>query len=120
MTLNQRQARLWSSVKKTHLDSFWESLGSIKELTLGMEPTSRPHVSQNNWETNPMNRPVALRAFFIFTIIAAFAAMTGLASNVEIAEVLFLIGGSLSALMLFFAMSASAPAPVPVRVRRRR
>jgi len=67
-----------------------------------------------------MNRPVALRAFFIFTILTAFAAITGLASQVQIAEVLFLIGGSLSALMLFFAVSSSAPAPVPVRVRRRR
>jgi hypothetical protein len=85
-----------------------------------MEPTSHHHVSQNNWETDPMNRPVALRAFFIFTILTAFAAITGIASQVQIAEVLFLIGGSLSALMLFFAVSASAPAPVPVRVRRRR
>jgi hypothetical protein len=69
-----------------------------------------------------MNKAIALRAFSIFTILTAFAAVTGLASQVEIAEVLFLIGGSLSALMLFFALSASsqAPALVPVRVRRRR
>ena len=87
-----------------------------------MEPTSRHHVSQNTWETDSMNKAIALRAFFIFTILTAFAAVTGLASQVEIAEVLFLIGGSLSALMLSFALSVSsrAPALVPVRVRRRR
>jgi hypothetical protein len=67
-----------------------------------------------------MNRSVALRAFAIFTILAAFAAITGLASQVEVAEVLFLIGGSLSVLMLFLAASASGPAPVPVRIRQRR
>jgi hypothetical protein len=65
-----------------------------------------------------MNRTVALRAFFIFTILTSFAAATGIAAQVEIAEVLFLIGGSLSVLMLFFALSA--PAPVPVRVRSHR
>jgi hypothetical protein len=67
-----------------------------------------------------MNRTVALRAFFIFTILTTFAAVTGMASQVEIAEVLFLIGGSLSALMLFYAVSAPTPAPIPVRVRSRR
>jgi amino acid permease len=85
-----------------------------------MEPTLNRHVSQNTWETDPMNRTVALRAFFIFTLLTSFAAVTGFAAQVEIAEVLFLIGGSLSALMLFFVASASAPAPVPVRVRSRR
>jgi len=85
-----------------------------------MEPTLHRHVSQKTWETDPMNRPVALRAFFIFTILTIFAAVTGMVSQVEFAEVLFLIGGSLSLLMLFFAMSSAAPAPVPVKVRRRR
>jgi hypothetical protein len=85
-----------------------------------MEPTLRRHVSQNTWETDPMNRTVALRAFFIFTFLTSFAAVTGWASQVEIAEVLFLIGGSLSALMLLYAISTPAPAPIPIRVRPRR
>ena len=85
-----------------------------------MEPTSRRHVSQNTWETDPMNRPVALRASFIFTILASLAAITGVASHVEIAEVLFLIGGSLSLLMLFLAMTTPARAPVAVRIQRHR
>ena len=67
-----------------------------------------------------MNRPVALRASFIFTILASLAAITGVASQVEIAEVLFLIGGSLSLLMLFFAMTAPTRAPIAVRIHRRR
>jgi hypothetical protein len=85
-----------------------------------MEPTLRQHVSQNTWETDPMNRPVALRAFIMFAILTSLAAVTGLASQAEIAEILFLIGGSLSILMLFFALSAPAPTPVPVRIRKRR
>jgi hypothetical protein len=85
-----------------------------------MEPTLHRHVSHNTWETDPMNRTVALRAFLIFTILTFLAAVTGIAAQVEIAEVLFLIGGSLAALMLFFATSAPAPAPIPVRVRSRR
>lgn len=67
-----------------------------------------------------MNRPVALRASFIFTILASLAAITGVASHVEIAEVLFLIGGSLSLLMLFLAMTTPARAPVAVRIQRHR
>jgi hypothetical protein len=67
-----------------------------------------------------MTRSMALRAFCIFAFVTALAAITGWASQVEIAEVLFLIAGSLSALMLFFAL-ATAPSHrlVPVRVRRR-
>jgi hypothetical protein len=67
-----------------------------------------------------MNRPVALRALFIFAVVTAFAAITGIASQVEIAEVLFLIGGSLSAVMMFFVLMTPSQSPVPVRVRRRR
>jgi hypothetical protein len=67
-----------------------------------------------------MTRSIALRAFVIFVVLSAFTAITGYASQVEIAEVVFLIGGSLAAVMLFFAFMAPAPAPVPVRVRRRR
>jgi len=67
-----------------------------------------------------MNRAVALRAFFIFIALTMLAAVTGVASQAEIAEVLFLIGGSLSAVLLFFAMTVETPDPVPVRIRRRR
>ncbi|MBJ6126295.1 hypothetical protein [Microvirga splendida] len=67
-----------------------------------------------------MNRSVALRSLFIFAVLTVFAAITGAASQVEIAEVLFLIGGSLSAVMLLFVLATPSPSPVPVRVRRRR
>ncbi len=67
-----------------------------------------------------MDRSIALRAFCIFMIVTILAVVTGLASHVEIAEVLFLIGGLLSAVMLFFALATPAHSPVPVRVRRRR
>ncbi len=87
---------------------------------MSMEPASRPHVFQNTWEADPMNRSVALRAFFMFAALTVLAVVTGLASHVTIAEVLFLICGSLSAMMLFFALTVPAPSLVPVRVRRRR
>jgi hypothetical protein len=67
-----------------------------------------------------MTRSVALRAFCIFAVVTALAAITGAASQVEIAEVLFLIGGSLSAVMLFFALTTPAHGMVPVRIRRSR
>ena len=67
-----------------------------------------------------MDRSVALRAFFIFAVVTAFAAITGVASQVELAEVLFLIGGSLSAVMLLFVLMTPSQSFVPVRVRRRR
>ena len=67
-----------------------------------------------------MNRSVALRAFSMFAALTVLAAVTGFASHVTIAEVLFLICGSLSVMMLFFTLSVPAPSPVPVRVRRRR
>jgi uncharacterized membrane protein len=67
-----------------------------------------------------MDRSIALRAFCIFMIVTMLAVITGLASQVEIAEVLSLIGGSLSAVMLLFALATPAHSPVPVRVRRRR
>ena len=67
-----------------------------------------------------MNRQAALRAFILFAALAVLAAVTGFASHVAIAEVLFLICGSLSAMMLFFALTVPAQSLVPVRVRRRR
>jgi hypothetical protein len=67
-----------------------------------------------------MTRSVALRAFCLFMVVTSLAAFIGMASQADIAEVLFLIGASLSVLMLFFAFTAPAPAPVPVRIRRHR
>jgi hypothetical protein len=67
-----------------------------------------------------MTRSVALRAFCLFAVATTLAALTGLASQVEIAEVLFLIGASLSAVMLVLTFTRPAPAPVPVRIRARR
>jgi hypothetical protein len=67
-----------------------------------------------------MNRSVALRTLFIFAVVTVFAAITGVASQVEIAEALFLIGGSLSAVMLLFVLMTPEQSPVPVRVHRRR
>ena len=67
-----------------------------------------------------MNRSVALRALFIFAVATVFAAVTGVASQVEIAEVLCLIGGSLTAVLLLFVLMTPSHNPVPVRVRRRR
>ena len=67
-----------------------------------------------------MTRSVALRASVLFTLFAAVFAGIGLASHTPFAEALFLIAGSLCAVLLFFAAATPAhePVPVPVRVRR--
>ena len=67
-----------------------------------------------------MTRSVAFRAFLFFTACAALFGVTGVLSQVPVAEVLFLISGSLCAMMLVLALAAPAYAPVPVRVRRKR
>ena len=67
-----------------------------------------------------MTRFVAFRVFIIFMTLAALAAVTGLASHVPLAEVVFLVSAGLGGLMLAFGLSTPAHAPVPVRVRRRR
>jgi hypothetical protein len=85
-----------------------------------MELAFGPYVFQITWERWSMPRSIALRAFCIFAGVTALAAITGAASQVEIAEILFLIGGSLSAVMLFFALTTRTESLVPVRVRRRR
>jgi hypothetical protein len=85
-----------------------------------MEPSSPIDVFSKHLGDISMTRSVALRAFCLFTILTMLAGVTGLASQAEIAEVVFLIGASLSAVLLFFALTVQAPAPVPVRVRRRR
>jgi hypothetical protein len=85
-----------------------------------MELAFDPYVFQITWERWSMTRSVALRAFCIFAVVTALAAINGAASQVEIAEILFLIGGSLSAVMLFFALTTPTQSLAPVRVRRRR
>jgi hypothetical protein len=67
-----------------------------------------------------MTRFVAFRVFMIFMTFAALSAVTGLASQVPLAEVLFLVSAALGGLMLAFALATPVHAPVPVRVRRRR
>ena len=67
-----------------------------------------------------MTRFVAFRAFMIFITLAALSAVTGLASQVPLAEALFLVGATLGGVMLAFALASPAHEPVPVRVRRRR
>ncbi len=67
-----------------------------------------------------MTRSVALRASVLFTLFAVVFAGIGLASHVPVAEALFLIAGSLCAIMLFFAAATPVHEPVPVRGRRTR
>jgi len=92
----------------------------LLQAFIRMEPAPRPHVFLNTWERWSMTRSVALRAFWIFAVLTTLSAITGAASQAEIAEVLFMIGGSLAAVMLFFAFSVPEQRLVPVRVRRRR
>ena len=66
-----------------------------------------------------MTRFAALRASVLFVVLAAVFATLGIASHVPVAEALFLISGSLCAILFFFGMNTPARAPVPVRVRRR-
>jgi hypothetical protein len=85
-----------------------------------MEPTSGGYVFPQDLGDMPMTRSVALRAFFMFSVLTLLAAVTGMASQAQAAEVLFMIGASLSAVMLFFAVTVPGPALIPVRARRRR
>jgi hypothetical protein len=67
-----------------------------------------------------MTRSVAIRALTLFIIAATVFASIGIASHVPVAEALFVLCGSLGALMFVCAMSMPAHAPVLVRVRRHR
>ena len=67
-----------------------------------------------------MTRSVALRASVLFTLFAVVFAGIGLASHGPAAEALFLIAGSLCAVMQFFAAVTPAHEPVLVPVRARR
>ena len=67
-----------------------------------------------------MTRFVAFRAFMLFMTLAALSAATGLAAQVPLAEVLFLVNGALGGVMAVFAFATRVHAAVPVRVRTRR
>jgi hypothetical protein len=69
-------------------------------------------------EAPSMTRSAALRAGTIFVLLALFFGATGINAYAPLAEALFLITGSLCALMLLFGL-APRPAAVPVRVKRR-
>jgi hypothetical protein len=65
-----------------------------------------------------MTRTIALRASALFIALTILFGAVGLGSHAAVAQAIFLISGSLVALMLFFAFAAPDPAAVPVRVRR--
>ena len=67
-----------------------------------------------------MTRPAAFRASALFIALTIAFGALGLSSHAAAAEALFLISGSLCALMLFLALATPAPAPILVRVRRDR
>ena len=67
-----------------------------------------------------MTRLVALRSGAFFTLLALVFGALGAASHAQFAEALFVIAGSLCALMLVFAYAAPNPVAVPVRTRRPR
>ena len=67
-----------------------------------------------------MTRSAALRASALFIALTIVFGGLGLSSHAVAAEALFLITGSLCALMLFFGLATPAPAAIPARVRRDR
>jgi hypothetical protein len=71
-------------------------------------------------EAHAMTRSAALRAGTIFVLLALFFGVIGVSSYSPVAEALFMIAGSLCALMLLFAFATPTHATVPARVRRRR
>jgi phosphotransferase system glucose/maltose/N-acetylglucosamine-specific IIC component len=65
-----------------------------------------------------MTRTIALRASALFVVLTILFGAVGLGSQAVVAEAVFLISGSLFALMLLFALATPDHAGVPVRVRR--
>ena len=64
-----------------------------------------------------MTRLAALRTSVILIFATLFFGTVGLAGHSPLAEAVFLITGSLGALMVFFGFAAPTAAPIPVRVR---
>ena len=67
-----------------------------------------------------MTRSAALRASTIFLLLAVSFGVIGTTTYSPLAEAIFLIAGSLCAVMLLFAAATPAHAPVLVRVRTSR
>jgi hypothetical protein len=65
-----------------------------------------------------MTRTIAFRASALFVVLTILFGAVGLGSHAVVAEAMFLIAGSLCALLLFFALVTPDHASVPVRVRR--
>jgi hypothetical protein len=65
-----------------------------------------------------MTRSAALRASTIFVLLALFFGAVGINTSAPVAEALFLIAGSLCAVLILFAFAPVAHAPVPARARR--
>ena len=65
-----------------------------------------------------MTRSAALRAGTIFVLLALFFGAVGITTYAPVAEALFLVTGSVCALMLLLAFAPTVHAPVPVRVKR--
>lgn len=65
-----------------------------------------------------MTRIAALRSSAFFIALTILFGAVGLGSHAAAAEAMFLISGSLAALMAFFAFATPEHAPVPIRVRR--
>jgi hypothetical protein len=67
-----------------------------------------------------MTRLVDLRSGAFFTLLALVFGALGAASHAQLAAALFVIAGSLCAVMLAFAYAAPDHVAVPVRARRPR
>ena len=67
-----------------------------------------------------MNRETAFRACIPFVVLSALAAITGLSAQAELAEAIFLIGASVSAVVLISGLATPAYRPIPIRARRLR
>ena len=65
-----------------------------------------------------MTRVAALRSSAFFIALMILFGAVGLGSHAAAAEAMFLISGSLGALMALFALATPEHAAVPVRVRR--
>jgi hypothetical protein len=67
-----------------------------------------------------MTRSVALRLLAFFGLFTMLFALVSIGSHVPLAEALFLISGSLCAVLLLLGLMPQAHASIPARVRRHR
>src|SRR3954468_25006190 len=85
-----------------------------------MGNSAQPDTLSHDFGAEQMTRLVALRASAFFTLLALAFGALGLASHAAVAEALFMIAGSLCALMLVFAYAAPDHVAVPIRANRQR